>query len=896
MDNLFILDASGYIYRSYFAITPMTNPKGESTNALFGFTRSLLKLIKDFEPQHIVAVFDGPNNASQRTEIYPQYKAHRSETPKDLYYQIQWAQQLCQLMGIPELMVPNVEADDTMASVAIWAASQGSTAYLCTSDKDMCQLVNDKIKILNTFKNNLILDSAGIEAHYGVRPDQILDYLSILGDSSDNVPGLPGFGPKTAADLLKAHGTLDYILDHPGVVSGKKRQIITEQRQLALLSRALIKLDLGVPFPQEADFFKMSPPQWDALKEFYVSMNFASLIRELDVQRNAFEATHTPVKANPSPSENLQYHLINSQSQLNELVLKLTQESAICLHIELVHFHPCHAELIGIGLGVKPMEAWYIPLNGILTSIEIFQTLKPLFINPNIEFYGHNLKNDLHVLQRYGIHLERITFDTILASFLLYSHKRQHSLDYLVLEEFDVVKTSLPELLGKGRQQLTPRTLPLEKMNAYVCQSIDYTIRLKARLSEELDKRHLWPVLNTIELPLLPILAKMEHHGIFVDQTYLAKLSKTFGKQIALLEQTIYQMAGEEFNINSPKQLSHILFTKLGIKPPKKIATGHSTNAEVLESLQEDYPIARELLAYRTLEKLRSTYVESLPHEIDPCTQRIHCTFNQSGAATGRLACQDPNLQNIPVRTEEGRLIREAFKPQKEGWSYLAADYSQIELRLLAHFSEDSALIEAFNSGQDIHVYTAALMFELPLEAVTKEQRFQAKAINFGIIYGQQAFGLSQGLGISNAQAAAFIKMYFQRYPKVKAYLEQSTEKARQSGMATTAFGRQRLLPEIRSPNGMIRSTAERFAINTPLQGTQADLIKKAMIEINHRLEQTQLQSFMILQIHDELIFEVSDHELKTVSQLVKECMEGVWKLKVPLIVDINIGKNWKEC
>jgi len=897
MDKIFILDASGYIYRSYFAIAQMTNSKGQSTNALFGFARSILKMIKDFKPTHLVAVFDGPNNASKRTAIYTDYKAHRSDMPKDLYYQIMWAQELCQLMGISELMVPNVEADDTMGSIAVWAAEQGATTYLCTSDKDMCQLVGDKIKILNTFKENLILDAEGVENQFGVKPEQIIDYLAILGDASDNVPGLPGFGPKTAADLLKAFGSLDYILAHPEEVPGKKKQdTIKEQRGMAILSRDLVRLDLEVPFPKESEFFRMAHPNWQSLKEFYASMNFTSLIRELDAQKKEVElqsGVETPVE---KIEDKVSYHLVNDEASLNNLISFLSTQSEICLDTETTDIHPYRAELVGIGLGVEPKEAWYIPLNGSLSQEMIFSKLKPLLENPNIGFYGHNFKYDYHVLQNYSIQIKNIIFDTTLASYILNSHSRQHSLDHLVLEIFDKVKITLQDLLGKGKNQLTNKDVALEKISEYVCQGIDYTIRLKQHLSKQLEERQLTSLFNNLELPLLPVLAEMERRGIFIDKDCLQELSKVLGRQIRQLEEAIYTMAGEEFNINSPKQLSEILFTKLGIKPPKKIATGHSTNAEVLESLKNSYPIAEKLLEYRTLEKLRSTYVDSLPLEIDPKTNRIHTTFNQSVTATGRLSSQDPNLQNIPVRTNEGRLIRHAFRPQYEGWSYLAADYSQIELRLLAHLSEDPALMNAFISNQDIHVFTASLIFDIPIESVTKEQRFQAKAVNFGIIYGQQAFGLSQGLGIDHHSASTFIKMYFQRYPKVKEFIEKSKETARKTGKAVTLFGRERLLPEITSANGMIRSTAERYAINTPIQGTQADLIKLAMLKIDEKIKKAEMKGYMILQIHDELIFEVPNEEIEAMSSLVRESMEGVMKLKVPLIVDIIIGKNWKEC
>lgn len=889
MDKLFIVDASGYIYRSYFAIRQMTNSKGESTNALFGFIRSVLKLMKDFQPTHLVSVFDGPRNARKRTAIYPDYKAHRLEMPKDLMHQILWAHKFCELMGIPQLNVPEVEADDTMGSVALWSAQAGATAYICTSDKDMCQLVTDKILILNTFKENLIMGPREVEKQFGVPPHLMIDYLAITGDASDNVPGLPGFGPKTASELLQKFGSLDYILDHPQEVPGsKKQETLVQDREKALISRVLVTVDTAVPFPQEIDFFKLSKPSIPALKEFYGQLDFSSLIKELDMHA---------IKTNfPKEEEEVSYTLVDDEAALSELAALLKNQKEICLDVESTDLQPLRAKLVGIGLGIEPKKAWYVPVNGNLGLEQVFKALKPILENPGIKFYGHNFKYDYQVLANYGIRVANIGFDTILASYLLNSHNRQHSLDYLSLNLFDKIKTPIQDLIGKGKKQSCMSTVPLDKICNYCCEDVDYTIRIKNVLEPQLQERGLTGLLHDLEVPLLPILAEMERHGIFIDIPFLQSLSVDINKDIKELEKEIYELAGESFNLNSPKQLSAILFEKLGIKPPRKTATGHSTNADVLESLKDEHPIAGKLLEYRALEKLRSTYVEALPAEVNPVTQRIHCNFNQSVAATGRLASQDPNLQNIPVRTEIGRKIREAFRPQNEGWSFLAADYSQIELRLLAHLSEDPVLISAFNEKEDIHAFTASLIFGVPVEEVTREQRHQAKAVNFGIIYGQQAFGLSQELKIDTKTAGAFIHMYFHRYQKVKEFIDSCKELARQTGKAVTVLGRERLIPEINSPNSMIRVAAERLAINMPIQGSQADIIKLAMLEINRRLKSENLRSFMILQIHDELIFEVPNEEVETMSLLVRDVMENIMSLKVPLTVDIHVGKNWKEC
>ena len=552
--------------------------------------------------------------------------------------------------------------------------------------------------------------------------------------------------------------------------------------------------------------------------------------------------------------------------------------------------------MIGISFSTEPHTAWYVPANGKLGLTYILNQLKPLFENPAIGFFGHNIKYDIQVLANYGIHFASIIFDTMLASYLLNSHVRQHTLEHLALDHFGKVKPAISDLLGKGKAALTLPNVPLDAICKYSCEEADYICRLKQILQKQLHERKLISLLNDLELPLLSVLAKMERYGIYLDVPCLQKMGAEIMLQIKNLEEAIYILAGEPFNINSPKQLSEILFTKIGLKPPKKIATGHSTNADVLEALSHLHPLPAKIIEYRTLEKLRSTYIDTLPLEIYPKTQRIHCTFNQTVAATGRLSCQDPNLQNIPIRTEVGRKLRTAFRPEKADWSFLAADYSQIELRLLAHLCEDPHLIKAFQNGEDIHASTAAHIFGVPLSDVTKEMRYNAKAVNFGIIYGQQAYGLSQELGISVENANQFITLYFKQYPRVKEYVEESKKIARETGRAVTYTGRERLIPEINNKNIQIRNAAERLATNTPLQGTAADLIKMAMLIIDEKLRKEKLEGYMILQIHDELIFEIPDREIEVMKPLVQESMQGVLTLKVPLIVDITIGKNWAEC
>ena len=880
--QIYVLDVSGYIFRAYFALPPMNNPKGEPTHALFGFIRSVLKLLKDFNPQHIVAVYDGPDNKKQRQELYEHYKAHRTREYADLPEQIERAREFCTLIGIPQIEVPGVEADDAMGSIAAWAAQEGAEIYLCTSDKDLCQLVNDQVFIINPWKENLVIDAAKVEEIYGVPPSQIVDLLAIMGDSSDNIPGLSGFGPKTAVPLLKEFGSLENLLAHPEKVKGaKKQETLRAEAETALLSKRLATIYTDVDFFQDPRFFAIGKPEIAPLKAFYLDMGFSSLARELDALFRVEEKTI--------------YQLVDTPLALHQLILKLQQAGEIAFDVETTSARPLLAAPVGIGFAIEEGEAYYVPLNGDMGRDAVLHALKPLFEDSKLNFIGHNAKYDIHVLDNVGIQLVRLGFDTILASYLLNSSSRRHSLEHLALHYFGKVKIPMKDLIGAGKKEIPMDQVPIAQVCHFCCQNVDYTLRLKRVLAPELAKRGLEPLLFDLELPLSKVLFKMEKAGVYVDATLIEAFSQEIAHELKKTEKEIFALAGEEFNISSPKQLSVVLFEKMGIKPIKKTATGHSTNADVLETLASEYPIADKLLKFRSLEKLRSTYLETLPHEINLRTGRIHPTFNQFVAATGRLACQDPNLQNIPVRTAQGKRIREAFRAEA-GWSYLTADYSQVELRLLAHLSGDERLIKAFQAGEDIHTFTASLVFGIPLEQVNSIQRYQAKAINFGIIYGQQAYGLSQELGIDVKEALLFIENYFIRYPNVLAFVNTCIETVRREGKAVTMIGREREIPEIHSTNTILRNAAERLAVNTPLQGTAADLIKLAMLEIDTLLTQKKMRAKMILQIHDELIFEAPDEELEQLQPLVKQAMEGVFSLKVPLLVDVNIGKNWAEC
>lgn len=878
MEKIYILDAINYLFRSYYAIGPMTNPKGESTSAVYGFIRSLQKLIKDFSPDHLVAIFDGPDNRRSRTEIYEKYKAHREEGPKDLYPQIKWAYEYCKMAGIPTLQVSGVEADDTIASVALWAKDRGATSYMCTSDKDLFQLVSDKIYVINVHKQNMLIDEQKVKEIHGVRPDQMLDLLSIMGDKSDNIPGVEGFGPKTAAKLLQEFETLDYIIQYPEKIPGKKKQqTFIEQTDQALLSKKLATLNTDIDFPKNSTFFEVTEPDIPSLKQFYQEMKFTTLLKDF--------ATVT--------KEPVTYTLTDSLEKLEELVSLLNNHTQICVDTETTKDHPLKAELIGIGFSIKSKEAFYVPLNGSMDKKIVIATLDRLFSNPNIGFFGHNIKFDCHVLKNHGLKIKKICFDTLLASYLLNPQNRQHGLDQITLEIFDVQKISYKSLTKEGRKEISLKEVPIEKVATYCCEDVDYTYRLKDFFDQALIKEGLDRLFYEMELPLIPILIGMEEKGIFLDHNKLSIMSKALDIQLTELETIIHEQAGVKFNIKSPKQLAHVLYEHMGLTPPRKKI---STAANILEELSENFPIVSHVLEYRALEKLRSTYTDALPKQINTNTNRVHCTFNQSVTATGRLSCQDPNLQNIPVRSEQGKKIREGFMPQNSNWVFLSADYSQIELRLLAHFSDDPELIRAFESGEDIHTHTASLVFGVPIQEVTKEMRKNAKAVNFGILYGQSSFGLSKELGIPVKEAKAFIERYFNTYKNIRPFIEKCIDKVNKTGFATTLSGRKRPIPDLSNKNPHIKAAAERLAANTPLQGTAADVIKKAMIEIDYWLKKETLKGFMILQVHDELIFEIPREEVPIFTKMVKNIMENTYLFKIPLIVDIEVGKNWGEC
>ncbi len=882
--NLYILDVSGYIFRAYFALPPMQSPRGEPTHGLFGFIRSVIKFYREFGPDHIVAVFDGPDNKAQRRELYEKYKSNRTRINADLPEQIEKAKEFCELIGIPTLEISGVEADDTIGSIATLARKHSWHVYICTSDKDLCQLVDDKIQVINPWKENLIIDKAKVEEIYGVPPSKIVDLLALMGDSSDNIPGVKGVGPKTATAFLQEFGSLENLFNNLDKLSDKKRKMLEESREEALLSRRLATIYQDVPIPEEPDFFLKKPPKRGELFNFYLSHGFNSLAKEFS-ESGPVEQENVPTR----------YLRVENEKALEEMIAKLTASQTVAFILIASEERACFADPVGISFSVSENEAYYLPFTGGEEERSL-KALEALFKNQGIAFVTHNAKYQIIAAHNTGFEAPSVSFDLLLASYLLNAHLKKHTLEQLMLAHFAKAKTLMKALTGSGKKEIALQDVPQEQMTHYACEKVDYLFRCYKILEDQIEKRGFQELLYQIEMPLSEVLSKVEERGIFLDKQKLEELGTQVKEELAEVERAIYEIAKESFNIGSPKQLAHILFEKLGIKSTKKTATGHSTSVEVLEELSKTHPIGPPLMKYRMLEKLRSTYIDALPAEIHPKTGRIHPTFNQTGTTTGRLACQDPNLQNIPVRTAMGRRIREAFRAEKAHWSYLGADYSQMELRLLAHLSGDEKLIEAFQRGEDVHSFTASLIFNIALDKVTQEERHRAKAINFGIIYGQQSYGLSQELGITMSEAHTFIEAYFSRYPAVYSFIQETIERARKEGKTVTMTGRERAIPEIASTNAHLRAAAERLAINTPLQGSAADLIKLAMIEIEKKIKSASMKSQMVLQIHDELLFEAPDHELEELKRLVKESMEQVVALKVPLVVDLYIGKNWGEC
>jgi len=899
--RFYIIDGNAYIYRSFHAIQNLSTSTGMPTNAIFGFINMIMKVLRDEKPDFIAVAFDTAAPTFRHKE-FSGYKADRPGMPEDLISQFPTIKEILQILGISIVEHPGYEADDIIGTLAKKAEGADIDVTIVTSDKDAFQLVSDNIKIRpygfrGIHDDDFIYNNSEVKNRYGVDPDKITDLLGLMGDTSDSIPGVPGIGPKTAAELLGQFESIDDLLERVESVKNERiRNLIKEYAEQAKLSKRLATIDQYVPISSQLNDFRLDvlqngvPAKCDQRKllELFQELEFRKFIKDLDLSAPEAEKSET------------RYYTILSESDLHELISRLENSSEFAIDTETDSIDPISAEIVGISVAIQPYEAFYIPLSHSYISAPaqlpinlVISMLKPVLENPSIAKIGQNIKYDYQVLRRYGVEIAGISFDTMIASYILNPSSRGHDLDSMAMTFLNHKMIPIEELIGKGKEQITMSEVEVEKVSLYSCEDADITLQLKKIIEPKLVE--LESVFKEIELPLIPVLADMEMIGVKIDVKWLNELSVKMSRQLDDLTREIYNLAGEEFNINSTQQLGDILFNKLKLPSGKKTKTGYSTNEAELERLSEaGYDLPSKVLQYRSTAKLKSTYVDALPANINPRTGRIHTSFNQAVTETGRLSSSNPNLQNIPIRTEEGKEIRKAFIPDN-GKLLLTADYSQIELRMLAHLSKDSAMTEAFRKGEDIHSSTASLIFGLPIDQITPEMRRRAKTVNFGIIYGISAFRLSNDLGFSVSEAQNFIDSYFRTYSDVKSYFEELVSFARKNGYIATISGRQRRIPEINSTNKSQREFAERIAINTPVQGSAADLIKLAMIKIADFLRLRGLKANLLLQVHDELIFEVPEDELELVTSNVCNLMENAMTLDVPIKADFGIGKNWLD-
>jgi DNA polymerase-1 len=915
--TLLLVDGSSFLYRAFHAMPDLRNREGFPTGAVYGVLNMLRRLRHDYPADYSLCVFDAKGKTF-RDDWYPQYKAHRAPMPDDLVRQIEPLHQAIAASGWNILMQDGVEADDVIGTLAQQAAQDGVRCIVATGDKDLAQLVNEHVTLINTM-NNETLDIAGVNVKFGVPPERILDYLTLTGDTVDNVPGVEKVGPKTAVKWLAQYGTLDNLVQHAGEVGGVVGENLRKALDWLPQARRLLTVKCDVELPQAYSAMIPPSPDTEQLRNLYEKFEFKNWLRELSPGVTPSPQPHSHVgergSTTPSPltgegggegdaaptrTDSAHYETILTESQLDSLLEKLLAAELACVDTETTGLDVMNAQLVGISFAITPHEAVYLPLAHVypgapdqLKRDYALQKLKPWLESVQHKKLGQNLKYDLHIFTNHGIHLKGIHDDTLLQSYVLESHK-PHDMDNLALRHLNVKTISYAEVVGKGAKQLCFDQVDLDTATRYAAEDADITLQLHQALAPQLHDK-LAVVYRDIELPSMHVLYTMERNGVLLDCDLLKIQSRELGEKLIALEARAHEAAGQPFNLNSPKQIQEILFDKLQLPVKKKTPGGTpSTDEEVLQELALDYPLPKILLEYRGMAKLKSTYTDKLPQMVDRKTGRVHTSYSQAVAVTGRLASSDPNLQNIPVRTAEGRRIREAFIASPDS-RIVSADYSQIELRIMAHLSGDAGLLAAFANNEDIHRATAAEIFMISREEVSSEQRRYAKVINFGLIYGMSAFGLAKQLGIERGAASAYIDRYFARYPGVKNYMDSTREQAKRQGYVETVFGRRLWLPEINSSNGMRRQGSERAAINAPMQGTAADLIKLAMIKVQHWLETEKLHSRLIMQVHDELVLEVPGAELHLVKDMLPKLMCGVAELKVPLLVELGEGKNWDE-
>jgi len=892
---LILVDGSSYLFRAFHALPKLTNSKGQETGAVYGVINMLRKLRDEYQPEHMAVVFDAKGKTF-RNDIYPEYKAHRPPMPDELRSQIKPLHELVEALGFPMIVIPGVEADDVIGTYARQASAKQIDILISTGDKDLAQLVNPHVTLINTM-SNVMLDEAGVMEKFAVPPSAIVDYLALMGDTSDNIPGVPKVGPKTAAKWIQQYETLDNLVAHADEIKGKVGESLRESLPQLPLSRELTTIKCDVDLELGIDDLNLRPPQTDKLKQLYTELEFKSLLSSLSSSGDSSGS----VINETAPSET-KYETVLDKHAFERWLDKLKKSEQFAFDTETTSLDYMKARVVGVSFAVEAGAAAYVPFGhdypgapDQLSESEVLGTLKPMLEDSQKKKIGQNLKYDAHVLGNHEINLAGIAQDTMLESYVLDSTQR-HNMDDLALRFLGHSTIHFEDIAGKGAKQLTFNQIDLEQAGPYAAEDADITLQLHQKLSAALAQEPvLEKVYREIELPLLNVLLKIERTGVMIDAAMLKKQSQQLAERMKELEKQAYDEAGETFNLASPKQLSVILFEKLKIPTQKKTKTGqYSTAEEVLQELAVDYALPRILLEHRSVSKLKSTYTDKLPLQVDEKTGRVHTSYNQTVAATGRLSSTDPNLQNIPIRSEEGRRIRQAFVAP-EGYKMLAADYSQVELRIMAHLSGDKNLLNAFAEGIDVHRATAAEVFGIALDAVQPEQRRAAKAINFGLIYGMSAFGLAKQLNIGRYEAQDYIDVYFARYPGVKDYMDKTREQAHDRGYVETVFGRRLYLPEINSRNGQRRQYAERTAINAPMQGTAADIIKRAMIAVDVALSASKVDAKVVMQVHDELVVEVLQKDVDAVVALLRAEMERAAALKVPLVVDIGIGDNWDE-
>ncbi|MDY0091497.1 MAG: DNA polymerase I, partial [Candidatus Vecturithrix sp.] len=890
------------VYKAFYAIQSLSTSKGFPTNAIFGFIRMLIKLIQDESPQYLGVSFDlaAP---TFRHELFEAYKAHRPDTPDELIQQVPKIKAFLKAMNIPIYEMEGYEADDVLATLAKKAEQQGMKTVIVSSDKDLLQLVSENIVTLSErMGHKVVYTPEKVKEKYGITPAQMQDFLGLVGDSSDNIPGIQGIGPKTASKLLEEFGSVENVLEHlDAVKSPKLQESLKQGKETALQSKFLATVKTDVPIELNLEELRYVTPNYQELKAYFHDLEFYSFIRELIP---AEEFGYPPLATDEEQPRAIpkQYQTVLTEEQLAQVIEELQQSGGFAVDTETTSEQPMKAELVGVSVATIPHQGYYIPVGhryiGAPQQLPldlVIQRLKPLLEDATLPKYGQNIKYDIIVLAHYGIHLQGAAFDSMLASYVLDPSKRSHGMDYLAQEYLQYQTITYHDVVGKGVKQTTIDMIPVERVTEYAAEDADITLQLTNVLKPKIQEQQLEQLYQEVELPLIDVLAAMERHGVKVDIALLERISRELSEKMRGIEQRIYQIAGVEFNINSPKQLGPILFEKLQMPHGKKTKTGYSTDVDVLTDLaRAGYELPEKILEYRQLSKLKSTYSDALPKQIDPKTGRIHTSYNQTVTATGRLSSSDPNLQNIPIRTEEGRRIRQAFIPE-HGCVLLSADYSQIELRILAHVTGDAELVKAYQEDQDIHTKTAMQLFDLPAAEITSNMRREAKTVNFSVIYGISAFSLAKDLNIPRHEAQRYIDEYFRLYKGVNQFINDTIEHTRQQGYVTTLLNRIRYIPEIHSKNNNVRQFGERTAVNTPIQGTAADMIKLAMIAIHERLTRDFPETKMIMQVHDELVFEVPEAQAEEVRELVVKQMEAVLDLRVPIKVDAYYGKNWDE-